>query len=387
MSRRKIWGLRIAVNTLVALALLVGLTAQAQASNNKATWITQTGNYTLTKMDQVDSFMWFNNYKPETGEPDWRVVSTPPPPATDAAVVNAYNNAWSNGTRSLQRGVFIEGVPASASNLDTFEYYVGHHDRVGWYESFASDFPLASIQRTVGHGSRPYIVWEPYDVNVGVTALGNQSLLPKILSNDPLVNYDARIRSWAQAAKDFNDDIDIVFGHEMNGFFRSWGYLSESYYSSNGGNPLALTSADMNTPGHNGNTPQMFVDAFKHVVDIFNEVGADKVNFVWDVNADWVDTFSLAFPGTAYVDRMGMNGFNWGLSAQTDPYWLGWDNWREGEHIFDDWNGFSTYDALVALPGDLPIIIGETGTNNTPEPATLAIMAAGSLLLFRKRRR
>lgn len=367
---------------LVALCAclgLFGLTAtQIQASTDKASWITQTSDYVLNNMPRVDSFMWFNNYKPGMGEPDWRVVPTPPPspaPAPEMSVINAYNNAWSNGVTTLQRGVFIDGVPAATGTLDTFESYVGHHDRVGWFESFASDFPLANAQTVTARGSRPYIVWQPYDESAGISSRGNQSLLPSIISGA----YNDRIAAWAQAAKDFGGPIDIALGHEMNGNWFSWGYLPDDFYNN------AQTLTDPNLVGHNGNTPGMYVSMFRQVVDIFNQVGANNVSFVWDVNADWVDDFTVAFPGEAYVDRLGMNGFNWGRQAAADPNNPGWDDWREGVHIFDNWYGFSTYATLAGLPGNLPIIIGETGTN-VPEPSTVAFLIAGSMLVLRRRR-
>jgi beta-mannanase len=134
--------------------------------------------------------------------------------------------------------------------------------------------------------------------------------------------------------------------------------------------------------GHNGNTPDLYKQAFQYVVNMFGTWGADNVDWVWCVNGSWHDDFTAAFPGSAYVDRMGMDGFNWN-SPWLDPL-NDWDDWREFSKIFDNWGGFSTYQTLAALSGE-PIIIGETGSN-TPEPGTLALLALGGFAVMRRRR-
>ncbi|HSW45178.1 MAG TPA: hypothetical protein VLM89_06365, partial [Phycisphaerae bacterium] len=75
-----------------ALAMC-GVVPALAASTNKAQWITQASDYILTDMPRVDSFMWFNNYKPAMSEPDWRIVPDSPD-IPDPAVVAAYNAAW-----------------------------------------------------------------------------------------------------------------------------------------------------------------------------------------------------------------------------------------------------------------------------------------------------
>ena len=285
--------------------------------------------------------------------------------------------------RTATNTVFIDGnpdpstIPVGMGKVNYFESYVGHHDRVGWFESFASPFPLASVQAVAARGSRPYIVWQPYDDSAGYWARGNQSLLPLINSGQ----YDSVIAGWATAAAANGSPMDISFGHEMNGNWFNWGYLPDNYYSS--GAP-ALGPGDVNTAGHNGNSPQDYINAFRRVATIFQNVGATNVDFVWNVNADFVDDYTVAYPGDAFVDRMGMNGFNWGRQVR-DPNNTQYDDWRDLEEVFGPWwlGGSSTYATLAGL-SDKPIIIGEFGS--APEPVTLAFLALGSLVLVRRRR-
>jgi len=165
--------------------------------------------------------------------------------------------------------------------------------------------------------------------------------------------------------------LPAAFGHEMNGDWFTWGYVN----------------------GHNGNTPQDFIDAFRYVVDVFRDAGADNVSWVWTINASWTDDFSVAFPGEDYVDRMGMNGFNWGdFPKGTHQTWEAdfYRDWRDFEEIFGQWdpynpNGVHNYNRLCELDPDAPIIIGEFAS--TPEPATAAFLVLGATgLLFQRRR-
>src|SRR3990170_8878403 len=112
----------------LAVASILVCTAGAFGSFNKATWITQASNTLRTQMPRVDSFMWFNNYKPGMSEPDWRIVPDAPE-VPDPAVITAYNNAWHTAPGvtpvwSLNRGVFIDGDPPGTSKLNNFESYV-----------------------------------------------------------------------------------------------------------------------------------------------------------------------------------------------------------------------------------------------------------------------
>jgi len=100
--------------------------------------------------------------------------------------------------------------------------------------------------------------------------------------------------------------VDISFGHEGNGDWFTWGYLN----------------------GHNGNSPALYKQAFQYVVDKFDGWGVTNVDWVWSVNASWQDDFSASYPGNGYVDRMGMNGFNWGRRWPIDPNNPQWDDWR-----------------------------------------------------------
>jgi len=293
---------------------------------DKSEWIRNASDQILTNCPRIDAFMWFNMDK----ERDWRVDSSP-------GSLVAFRESWSG----LHQGVFLEGFSASTAPhdamIDAYESLVQKSQtRIGWYESLNNPFPSATIDVVQNRGAIPYIVWEPYDGSVfGESAYAGRSRLGDIAAG----RYDEQINTWARAAAADGRAIEITFGHEMNSDWYTWGYIK----------------------GHNGNTPQLYVAAFRHVHDLFDAAGADNVSFVWTINSTWRDDFSVAFPGEQYVDRLGINGHNWG----GDPNAAGpaWSKWRPFERIFGSWDpynpaGVNNYEALAAL-ADLPIIIGE----------------------------
>lgn len=295
-------------------------------TGDKGQWIRRASAATALRFPEVDSFMWFNMNK----ERDWRVDSS-------AASRTAFRESFSH----LEAGVFLEDyprtTPADTTPIDLFEQMVGRHqDRVGWYEALTNLYPGVAVATVQARGSIPYIVWEPYDSRVpGETPYGSYSRLPEIAAG----RYDAQILAWARGAASNGGPIEICFGHEMNGDWYAWGILH----------------------AHNGNTGALYRRAYRRVVELFDSAGATNVSWVWVINASWHDDFSEAFPGAEYVDRLGINGHNWGGDpAGPDPAWA---KWREFENIFGRWNlsdpaSFNNIRALAAL-ADRPVMIAE----------------------------
>jgi hypothetical protein len=140
--------------------------------------------------------------------------------------------------------------------------------------------------------------------------------------------YDAYIRSFAEEARDWGHPFFLRFDWEMNGGWFPW------------------------AEGANGNQPGEFVAAWRHVHDIFTAVGADNVNWVWCPNIDPDGIFgdlSSLYPGDAYVDWTGLDGYNWG----TDP--VKPDRWRSFDELFG-----STYHRIAdTIAPSKPLLISE----------------------------
>jgi beta-mannanase len=127
----------------------------------------------------------------------------------------------------------------------------------------------------------------------------------------------------------------LRFNHEMNGWWFPW------------------AEGRTSTGVVNGNSPGDYVKAWRHVHDIFTRVGATNVSWLWSpnivaVNTNYADLASV-YPGDAYVDWTGVDGYNWGTS---DPDF----DWQSFADVFGD-----IYPKLAAK--GKPIIIGEMASD------------------------
>ncbi|HEX7149177.1 MAG TPA: hypothetical protein VF512_16830, partial [Actinomycetota bacterium] len=97
-------------------------------------------------------------------------------------------------------------------------------------------------------------------------------------------SQDAQINATATRLKGFGKKVFLAFHHEP----------------------------ENDIPG--AGQPADYARAFRHVVDVFNRVGADNVVFVWNMmgfvggNADIYPTL---YPGDAYVDWIAYDPYNW----------------------------------------------------------------------------
>jgi beta-mannanase len=165
------------------------------------------------------------------------------------------------------------------------------------------------------------LTWQPYDWH----ASGSQPRFA--ISNILAGNFDAYIRSWATAAKAYGKPIYIRLAHEMNGDWYPWGQ------------------------GINGNTRAQFVSMWRYVVDKFRAAGATNVRWVWSPNVVGnAGQYPLTglYPGDAYVDMIGLDGYNWGTSG------IGEAGWRSFTQIFG-----TTYDQVRALAPSKPVYVAE----------------------------
>jgi beta-mannanase len=165
------------------------------------------------------------------------------------------------------------------------------------------------------------ITWEPWDP-------ANGSALQPLYSLARLADgtYDAYIARWAAQVKAWGGPLRLRFAHEMNGNWYPWG------------------------SGVNGNTAPQYVSAWRHVHDLFVAAGATNVTWVWTPNViDGMAPIGPLYPGDAYVDWVGVDGYNWGTTKS-------WSSWQSFNQVFG-----SSLGALRQLT-TRPIVIGETAS-------------------------
>jgi hypothetical protein len=168
-------------------------------------------------------------------------------------------------------GVFANGAPPGYQPIAEFAKAVGvQPNLVGYYSGWAQPFE-ASFARTIyAHGVRPFVQIDPTDASVQGIVAGD---------------YDAYLRLYADSVRDFGHAVVIGFGHEMNAPTYSWGY---------------------------GRLPaSVFVAAWRHIVTLFREEGAENVTWLWTLQADGPGTGPIQdwWPGARYVTWVGIDGY------------------------------------------------------------------------------
>lgn len=218
-------------------------------------------------------------------------------------------------------GVFEGGSgQVFADNLGDFVAATGREpDVVHVFTDWApKPFPAGNVATITDHGAVPLITWEPrrWSGDPITDPLG------RILSGVD----DDHITSWGRSAKAYGRPLYLRFAHEMNGNWYPWGRLAP-------------------------NTADEYVAAYRHVHDLVVAAGGDNVRWVWGPNT--IDSPSLEarayYPGKAYVDVVGLDGYNWG-TERADT------RWRSFGTIFS-----STIDSIRTY-ADEPVWITETGS-------------------------
>jgi hypothetical protein len=199
---------------------------------------------------------------------------------------------------SVLWGAFVQGAPYNRSKLVSLEQSVGRKPAiVMWYQEWAGrqPFPTRDAEWLVSHGIVPMVTWEPWRP---------PKVLHRLVVDQPRYRlariaagaFDSYIRSYAEQVKRFGGPVMLRPFHEMDGTWYPWGGTV------------------------NGNSPAAFVAAWRHIHDIFQEVGASNVTWVWSVNSGSVpdtpeNSAARYWPGSRYVDWIGISGFNWGTSS------------------------------------------------------------------------
>ena len=241
--------------------------------------------------------------------------------------------------RPVALGVSLAGPPAPA--LKRFDKLVGKVPKiVMWFQTWQE--PLlytADVEAAGSIGATPMITWDP--------RLGARGIpLARIAAGA----YDSYIRASAQMAKAYGRRLYIRFAHEMN--------LSSSPFG----------------PRVNGNTPAKYVAAWRHVVRIFRQVGADKAEFVWSPNVycNRRCPFTPFYPGDRWVNWVALDGYNY--SSVDNVPWMSFKQLFGGSY------------AVMSRLSDRPLMIGETGCASVGGDKAQWIIGMGRALATQFRR-
>lgn len=198
-----------------------------------------------------------------------------------------------NGTTAEDVAIGVI-LPSYHYDLGTLDYWEGaaraHADVLTTFISWEytedenlNRFPYWRAREIYARGTSLEVTWVPQNSELG-TSQPDFSLKSIVAGA-----HDAYIRQFAEDVKRLGSSVRIRFAHEMNGVW-------QSYNEANSGNE----SGD-------------FVAAWRHVVDQFEDVGASNVTWVWAPNVLYsgsAETLQSLYPGDAYVDLVGVDGYS-----------------------------------------------------------------------------
>jgi mannan endo-1,4-beta-mannosidase len=226
-------------------------------------------------------------------------------------------------------GAFAKGVPESFTPMKSFASATGAHPNVAlyyssWYEKFKSVFAMQAKKNS----AVPFIQIDPVGVKFAAIVGGVYDKYLETFATD-VAGYGART----------GQGVIIGFGHEMNGSWFPWG---------------------------NGHVaPSLFIAAWRHIVNVFRQQGADDVTWLWTVNIidmrNKIPSPAAWWPGSSYVTWIGIDGYylkpSWNFSSLFGPT-------------------IKAVHALSTVP--IPILISETGASPAVgQPAKIDNLFAG----------
>jgi hypothetical protein len=252
---------------------------------------------------------------PSTSKLSFTPQATVPP---DAAALTRLRTALAGGSPKLF-GISPDGnskgivtVPPLASALNE------PADVVNIFVGWTQPLPTTSMLQIAQQDSVPELTLEPWNYTQGVN---QPNVADSVIAGGA---YDPYLKQFAAAAKAWGSPFLLRYAHEMNGNWYPW---------------AAST---------NGNTAATYVQAWRHVHDIFAQAGASNVLWVWCPNAGGPTPVASVYPGAGYVDIVGMDGYNFGTSTST---------WRTPTQIFS-----GLLNTVTTIAPGTPVLINETGS-------------------------
>lgn len=210
-------------------------------------------------------------------------------------------------------GVYESGFPRKTSLIGSFAAATGVRPRLTqYYSAWGEPFWKSFARANRASGAIPIVQLQPTDVKLSTIVAGHS---------------DAYLRAYADAVKSYGHPVILSFGHEMNGGWYSWGNGHEK--------------------------PAEFVAAWRHVVSVFRQRGADNVSWLWtvtsvgngsDLTGQWLGSW---WPGDQWVSVVGIDGY----------YYRASDTFTS---VFED-----TLDQIRSFT-KTPVIISEVGIGPNP---------------------
>ena len=251
---------------------------------------------------------------------------------TSTTKVTAPSRSSLVAPKSPYLGLYTEQAPFNWATYDSTAKKIGSNPSVvgyfgGWDENFRSKAVVSAWQRK----KLPILTWEARPIGAANDVVDEpEYAASKILDGD----FDSYVTKYAKDIVKTGLPMGIRLNHEMNGNWYPW------------------------SEGVNGNQKGDYVKVWRHVHDIFEKQGANKlVIWIWAPNiinnlgssSKTYEHTAALYPGDDYVDWVG-------VSAYLRPTYRA-DN---------DFSFAYTFDATLAQlrkVSDKPIFLAEIGAS------------------------
>ena len=159
--------------------------------------------------------------------------------------------------------------------------------------------------------------------------------------------FDEELLRWARDAKKSDVPIMVEFGTEVNGDWFPW---------------CGIYNGGGETTGYGDSTladgPERFVNAYKHIIDLFAKENVKNVTWAFHVNSgsapneSW-NNYLAYYPGDEYIDWIGVSVYG---MQNSDEDWLSFNE------VFDN-----SYNKLASVSENKPLAIFEFGVADIPK--------------------
>ena len=190
----------------------------------------------------------------------------------------------------VQVGAYVDGMQDDPARLAAWEAEVGGRAEIAsYYYGYGDVFPARTERVFSDGGNRKVLLsWD-----MGPTRFTEWSA----------GDHDAYLDQIAAAARAYPHEAYVRPWPEMNGDWQTF-----------------QPTADGRRV--HGGTYAEFRQAWRYVVTYLRNRGADNLRWVFNPTADtYAETtpVSRIWPGAAYVDVLGLDGFNWGRGRRLGP--------------------------------------------------------------------
>lgn len=239
-----------------------------------------------------------------------------------------------------ENGIYVGAFPNLGGTEDsvTFERLKAFENLTGqkpvwvyfsnnWFDKIR--FPSKEVRTIKDFGSVPFIRLMPRS---DFTEYKQDPVYS--LQNFIDGKFDIDLKKWAIDAKNYGNPIMLEFGLEMNGNWFPWSGV------------------------YNEKNPEKYKKAYIHIIEIFRDVNADNITFVYHVNygsapeEKW-NTMSAYYPGDEYIDWIGMSIYG----AQRPG-----DEWEDIVNAFE-----KPYKELSEISINKPLAVFEFGVVEHPK--------------------